>query len=53
MNKNSEAFLDDVNTAYALQDLQSKFNETLNETKSLKGQKAIKSLMDEQLKNLR
>ena len=53
MNKNSDEYLDTINSAFKLQDLQTKFTKALNDTKSLKGQREIKKLMDEQLKNLK
>ena len=36
-----------------LDNLENKFNDALNDTKSLKAQQAIKNLMDAQLENLR
>jgi len=53
MRKNADEYLDTINSAFALQDLENKFNDALNDTKSLKAQKAIKTLMDAQLENLR
>lgn len=53
MRKNADEYLDTINSAFALQDLENKFNDALNDTKSLKAQKAIKTLMDAQLENLK
>ena len=53
MRKNADEYLDTINSAFALQDLENKFNDALNDTKSLKAQQAIKTLMDAQLENLR
>jgi hypothetical protein len=53
MRKNADEYLDTINSAFALQDLENKFNDALNDTKNLKAQQAIKTLMDAQLENLR
>ena len=49
MNKNEEQYLDTINSAFAIQETQRKYNRALNETKSIKNQQALKKLMDEQL----
>ena len=53
MNKNADEYLDTINSAFALQDLENKFNDAIDNTKNVKAQQAIKILMDEQLENLR
>ena len=53
MNKNAEEYLDTINSAYAIQDLQTKFQKAINDTTQLKNQKALKQVMDEQLTNLK
>jgi hypothetical protein len=53
MNKNAETYLDTVNAAFAIQELQIKYNKAINDTKSIKNQQTLKELMDEQLENLR
>ena len=53
MNKNAEEYLDTINSAYAIQDLQTKFQKAINDTTQLKNQRALKQVMDEQLTNLK
>lgn len=53
MNKNAETYLDTINAAFAIQDLQRKYNKAINETQSIRNQQTLKKLMDEQLDNLR
>ena len=55
MNMNADDYLDTINAAYAIQELEGNFRKALNETnlKNVKAQKQIKALMDEQLANLR
>ena len=51
INKNADEYLDTINSAFAIQELEGKFRKALNDTstKNLKAQRAIKNLMDEQL----
>lgn len=53
LNKNADEYLDTVNAAYNIQKLETQFKQTLNETKSIKNQRQLKKLMDQQLSNLR
>lgn len=53
LNKNADQYLDTVNAAYGVQNVQSEFKKVLNDTKNLKHQKQLKKVMDEQLENLR
>lgn len=51
MNKNADEYLDTINAAFAVQELEGKFRDALNNTnvKNIKSQQAIKKLMQEQL----
>lgn len=49
MNKNADEYLDTINTAFAIQETERKYQKALDETKSIKNQQALKKLMDEQL----
>jgi len=49
MNKNADEYLDTINSAFAVQETQRKYQQALNDTKNIKNQQALKSLMDEQL----
>ena len=53
MNKNADEYLDTINSAFAIQDLDTKFKDAINGTDSIKGQQRLKKLMDEQLENLK
>ena len=53
MNKNAETYLDTINAAFAVQELQRKYNKAINDTQSIRNQQTLKKLMDEQLENLR
>ena len=53
MNKNADEYLDTINTAFAIQETERKYQKALDETKSIKNQQALKKLMDEQLTILR
>ncbi len=55
INKNADEYLDTINSAFAIQELQNKFQTALNNTdnKNIKAQRQLKALMDEQLGNLR
>ena len=49
MNKNADEYLDTINSAFAIQETERKYQKALDETKSIKNQQALKKLMDEQL----
>ena len=49
MNKNADEYLDTINTAFAIQETERKYQKALDETKSIKNQQVLKKLMDEQL----
>jgi len=49
MNKNADEYLDTINTAFAIQETERKYQKALGETKSIKNQQALKKLMDQQL----
>lgn len=55
INKKADQYLDTINSAFAIQELEGKFNEALNvtNTKNIKAQQAIKKLMGEQLDYLK
>jgi len=53
MNKNADEYLDTINSAFAIQDIERKYQDALNNTDGLKNQQALKDLMDEQLGILR
>jgi len=53
MTKNADEYLDAINAAFGVQQLESKFIDAINNTDTLKGQRALKKVMDEQLNNLR
>ena len=53
LNKNADEYLDTINAAFAVQELEDKFRKALNDTNNLKTQQALKNLMDQQLNNLR
>ena len=53
MTKNADEYLDAINAAFGVQQLESKFIDAINNTDTLKGQRALKKVMDEQLDNLR
>jgi len=53
MNKNADEYLDTINSAFAVQETQRKYQKALDETKSIKNQQALKDLMDEQMNILR
>ena len=53
LNKNADEYLDAINSAYALQELETKFQKAIDSTNNVKNQKAISSLMDQQLSKLR
>jgi hypothetical protein len=49
MNKNADEYLDTINTAFAIQEAEQKYQNAINDTKNIKNQQALKKLMDEQL----
>ena len=53
MNKNADEYLDTINTAFAIQETERKYQNALNDTKTIKHQQTLKKLMDEQLSILR
>ena len=53
VNKNADQYLDDINRAYGITDLEKKYRDALNGTDSLRVQEKIKKIMDEELKALR
>jgi len=46
MNKNANEYLDTINSAFAIQETQRKYQNALDETKSVKNQQTLKALMD-------
>ena len=52
MNKNADEYLDTINAAFAIQELQGKFQDALNKPNSLKNQQALKDVMNQQLEIL-
>lgn len=53
MNKKADMYLDTVNGLYAVQELENKYMDALNDYDSVGAQKKLNSLMNEQLKMLR
>lgn len=53
MTKNADQYLDAINAAFGVQQIESKFIDAINNTDTLKGQRALKKVMDQQLNNLR
>ena len=53
MNKNADEYLDTINSAFAIQQTERKYQQALNDTKNIKNQQALKTLMDEQLEILK
>ena len=49
MNKNADEYLDTINSAFAIQETERKYQNALNDAKSVKSQQALKNLMNEQL----
>ena len=49
MNKHADEYLDTINSAFAIQQTQRKYQKALDETKSIKNQQALKKLMNQQL----
>ena len=53
INKNSDEYLDTVNSIYSVQSLESKYLDAIDNTDNLSSQKKIKEVMDAQLKQLK
>ena len=53
MNKNADEYLDTINSAFAIQETERKYQNAVTDAKSIKNQQALKQLMDEQLGILR
>ena len=49
MNKNADEYLDNINSAFAIQQTERKYQNAINDTKNIKNQQALKKLMDQQL----
>ena len=49
MKKQSNLYLDDVNSAFAVKNTEYLYNQALNDTKGLKSQQQLKKVMSEQL----
>jgi hypothetical protein len=49
MNKNEDEYLDTINSAFAIQDTERKYQKAIDQTQSIKGQRALNKLMEEQL----
>lgn len=53
INKNADEYLDTINSAFALQELQTKFQKAIDDTQNVKNQQVLTNLMEEQLSQLR
>lgn len=53
MNKNAEEYLDTINSAFAIQETERKYQKAIDESKNIKSQQTLKKLMDDQLNILR
>ena len=53
MNKNAEEYLDTINSAFAIQETERKYQKAIDESKNIKNQQTLKKLMDDQLNILR
>lgn len=49
INKNADQYLDKINSLYAIQDLENKYLEALDQTDSLSAQQKLNDMMNEQL----
>lgn len=49
INKNADQYLDTINSMYAIQDLENKYLEALDQTDSLSAQQKLNDMMNEQL----
>ena len=52
INKNAEQYLDSINSVYAVQQLQKKYQDAIDTTDNVTQQRKLKILMDEQIKAL-
>ena len=52
INKNAEQYLDSINSVYAVQQLQKKYQDAIDTTDNVAQQRKLKTLMDEQIKAL-
>ena len=52
INKNAEQYLDSINSVYAVQQLQKKYQDAIDTTDNIAQQRKLKTLMDEQIKAL-
>lgn len=53
INKNADSYLDTINAAFETQKVQRKYQNAVNDAKSIKNQQALKKLMDQQLNILK
>ena len=53
MQKNADEYLDNINSAFAIQDVQRQFQDAIDNTQNIKDQQKLKKLMDEQVSILR
>ena len=53
MKKQSNLYLDDINSAFAIKNTEYLYNQVLNDTKGLKNQQQLKKVMNEQLEILK
>lgn len=53
INKHADEYLDTINTAFAIQETESKYNKAINDAQSVKNQQALKKLQNEQLEILK
>lgn len=53
MKKNGEQYLDTINSAFAVQQTERKYQKAVNDTKNIKNQRELKKLMSEQLNILK
>ena len=53
MQKNADEYLDNINSAFAIQDVQRQFQDAIDNTQNIKDQQTLKKLMDEQVSILR
>ena len=49
MQKNADEYLDTINSAFAIQQTERKYQKAINDTKNIKNQKELKKVMNEQL----
>ena len=53
INKNADRYLDTINGVYAVQKLENKYQEAIDNNDGIKAQQQLKKIMDEELKTLR